>query len=58
MRSNPTCNFQGQIALLTDASAGIGLATAKAFAEDQRACVSMGSDSGARRSASASSARA
>jgi NAD(P)-dependent dehydrogenase (short-subunit alcohol dehydrogenase family) len=30
---NPVCNFRGRIALVTGASSGMGLATAKAFAE-------------------------
>ena len=30
---NPTCNFEGRVALVTGASSGTGVATARAFAE-------------------------
>jgi NAD(P)-dependent dehydrogenase (short-subunit alcohol dehydrogenase family) len=36
---NPTYNFQGQVALVTGASSGMGLATAQAFAEAGAAVV-------------------
>jgi NAD(P)-dependent dehydrogenase (short-subunit alcohol dehydrogenase family) len=36
---NPTYNFQGQVALITGAASGMGLATAKAFAQSGAAVV-------------------
>ncbi len=36
---NPTYDFHGQVALVTGAASGMGLATAKAFAESGAAVV-------------------
>jgi NAD(P)-dependent dehydrogenase (short-subunit alcohol dehydrogenase family) len=36
---NPTCDFTGQVAVVTGASLGMGLATAQAFAEAGAAVV-------------------
>jgi NAD(P)-dependent dehydrogenase (short-subunit alcohol dehydrogenase family) len=41
---NPTYDFKGQVALVTGAGSGIGLATAKAFAESGAAVVLVGNN--------------
>jgi NAD(P)-dependent dehydrogenase (short-subunit alcohol dehydrogenase family) len=45
------CNFSGQVALVTGASAGIGLATAKAFAQAGASVVLADLNEGALRAA-------
>ena len=48
---NPTYDFKGQVALVTGASSGMGLATSKAFAEAGAAVVLADINEGAPRAA-------